>query len=180
MEDKPAKSMQDVARHVGKYPEHAFHFVREGLSYSAETVHGKETDAHRLLQHFLAMYHLDWSDLVSRYHAGSLPEPVVEAINAAGGRENLNRHVDGRQLCWGLRDYSLQRWGLLARTVLESWKVTSTGDFGRIVFGFIELDMMQKQADDKLEDFEDVYSFDDAFEKGFHLGWSESPGNESE
>ena len=58
---------------------------------------------------------------------------------------------------------------MLARTVLESWNVRGTSDFGRIVFGFIEFNMMQSQVDDKIEDFQEVYSFDEAFDDPFRL-----------
>ena len=167
MVEQPAKSLEDLVEHVGRYPEQAFLFVREGLSYAAEKVHGLETDAHRHLQLYLAEKKMDWNDMIAQYHAGQLPEPVVEAIEAAGGCEKLNRHVSGAELCWGLRDYALKRWGMLARIVLESWNIESTDDFGRIVFGFIDLDLMQKQVGDKMEDFEKVFSFDEAFRVPF-------------
>ena len=167
MVDQSGKSLQDLVEHVGRYPEPAFLFVREGLSYAAERVHGLETEAHRHLHQYLALHHLDWNDMIARYHTGELPEPVVEAIDAAGGCEKLNRHVGGQDLCWGLRDYALNRWGMLAQVVLQSWNIKSTIDFGRIVFGFIDLDLMQKQADDKIEDFDGVYGFDTAFQATF-------------
>lgn len=163
MVDDPAKSLPDLVRNLERYPEEAFLFVREGLSFAAENLHGPETEAHRLLQHFLAKNDLDWDDLIAHYHSGKLPEPVIEAIEAAGGVEKLNRHVSGRELCWGLRDYALKRWGALAPVVLDTWNIRTTTDFGRIVFGFIEFDMMRKQDDDRLEDFADVYNFSDAF-----------------
>ena len=56
---------------------------------------------------------------------------------------------------------------MLARVVLESWNIQSTDDFGRIVFGFIDLDLMQKQVDDKIEDFEKIFPFEDAFRMPF-------------
>ena len=163
MVDKPGKTLQDLIRHVGRYPEEAFLFIRDGLSFASEQVHGLETEAHQLLQHFLTEHDLDWSDLVAQYHKGELPEPLVEAIEAAGGCDKLNRHVSGRELCWALRDYALKRWGIMARVVLESWNIKATADFGCIVFGFIDFDMMRKQDADRMADFEDVYSFDEAF-----------------
>ncbi|RME36334.1 MAG: hypothetical protein D6788_11810 [Planctomycetota bacterium] len=167
MVGESTKSLQDLVRKLRHYPEEAFLFVREGLSFAAEQVHGPETEAHRLLQQFLAQNDMDWDDLIRQYHTGNLPEPVREVIDAAGGCENLNRHVSGRELCWALRDYALKRWGLLARTVLESWNIRSTEDFGRIVFGFIEFDMMRKQEGDSIEDFIDVYRFDEVFEEPY-------------
>ena len=163
MVDQPAKTLQDLVKHVGRYPEDAFLFVREGLSVASERVHGTETEAHRRLQRLLLEKGLDWSDLVAMYEDHKLPEPVIEAIHEAGGAEKLNRHVSGRELCWALRDFALERWGQLAPVVLRSWNIRTTGDFGRIVFGFIDFDLMRKDDSDRLEDFEDVFNFDEAF-----------------
>lgn len=163
MTDSPPRSLQDLVGHVGRYPEEAFLFVREGLSFASERVHGEESDSHKLLQRFVMDNELDWNDLIASYHAGELPPELTEAIDQAGGPDKLNRHVSGRELCWALRDYAMQRWGILARVVLESWGIRRTHDFGRIVFGFIDFDMMRKQDDDRIDDFEDVYTFDEAF-----------------
>lgn len=162
MADSPPRSLQDLVAHVGRYPEEAFLFVRDGLSFASERVHGEESEAHKRLQKFVMENEIDWSDLVTSYHAGELPEELSEAIDEAGGPEKLNRHVSGRELCWALRDYAMQRWGLLARVVLESWGIRRTQDFGRIVFGYIDFDLMRKQDDDRIDDFDDVYTFDEA------------------
>ena len=84
----------------------------------------------------------------------------------AGDEEKTDaphRHVSGAQLCEGLRDYALQQYGLLARTVLRRWGVTRCEDFGRIVFTLIDHDLMQKTDDDTIDDFCDVFDFDEAF-----------------
>jgi uncharacterized repeat protein (TIGR04138 family) len=174
MVDQPTRTLQDLVRHVDRYPEDAFLFVREGLSYTADRVHGSETDTQRQLQQFLTMQELDWTDLAAAYHAGTLPPPVMEAIDALGGCEKLNRHVSGRDLCWGLRDFALERWGLLARVVLEAWRVRNTLDFGRIVFGFIDFEMMRKQPEDTIEDFKDVFAFGEAFDRPFGISRDET------
>ena len=165
MVEEPPKTLHELAGHVGQYPEEAFLFIREGLSFASERVHGPETSAHRHLQQYLVLYDLDWSDLIVKYHAHELPGPLAAAIDAAGGCEKLNRHVNGRELCWALRDYALERWGMLAKTVLEGWNIKRTNDFGRIVFGFIDFDMMRKQPEDSPEDFDDIYNFNEAFDQ---------------
>ena len=109
--------------------------------YVADQFHGPETEAHRHLHQFVLPNHLDWIDLVAQYHANELPQPVEAAIESAGGCDKLNRHVSGRELCWALRDYAIDRWGLMARLVLESWNIRQTVDLGRIVFGFIDFDI---------------------------------------
>ena len=39
-----------------------------------------------------------------------------------------------------------------------------TSDFGAVVFGFIDFKWMQKQEQDRIQDFENVFSFDEAFQ----------------
>ena len=165
MVNEPSRTLRDLVDHVGRYPEDAFLFVREGLSHTADQIHGPETEAHRQLHQYLLRNDLDWSDVIAQYHAGELPDTVVDTIDAAGGCDRLDRHVNGRELCWGLRDYAAKRWGMMARVVLESWNVRCTKDFGRIVFGFIDLDMMRRQSDDSREDFNEVYKFTEALDR---------------
>jgi len=177
MVEESPNLFQELVRKVGRYPEDAFLFVREGLGHAAEQVHGEETEAHRQLQKFLMANQMEWADLIDLHNLGKLPTELTQLITDAGGIDKLDRHVSGRQLCWGLRDYALRRWGLLARTVLESWNVRVTKDFGRIVFGFIDFNLMQKKPNDRLEDFEEVYSFVEAFDETFR---PLLPGTESE
>jgi uncharacterized repeat protein (TIGR04138 family) len=73
------------------------------------------------------------------------------------------RHVSGQQLCQGLRALALKTWGPLAQAVLGSWNIHSTRDFGEMVFLLIELELMGKQESDRIEDFDDVYDFQEAF-----------------
>ena len=78
--------------------------------------------------------------------------------------EDESRPVNGQQLCFGLRDYGIERYGLLARDVLGRWGIRQTEDFGKIIFAMVEAGLMRKTEDDTLEDFQGVYDFDDAFD----------------
>jgi uncharacterized repeat protein (TIGR04138 family) len=73
------------------------------------------------------------------------------------------RHVSGEQLAWALRDLAIERWGMLARTVLRRWNIRRTVDFGHMVYLMIDAGFMRKTEEDSLEDFRDVYDFDEAF-----------------
>lgn len=116
-----------------------------------------------------------------RAHAGSYP-PNAFAFVQEGLRHTVEqifdvdmddvsfddaietgRHVSGEQLCLGLRNYAIEQYGPLARTVLSHWHITSTEDFGRIVFALVDAGLMSKTDDDRLEDFLDVFDFQDAF-----------------
>jgi uncharacterized repeat protein (TIGR04138 family) len=60
-------------------------------------------------------------------------------------------------------------YGLMAKVVLNSWGVTTTGDFGEIVYRLIEIGEMTKSAHDQREDFDDVYDFTHAFQHDFRI-----------
>lgn len=89
---------------------------------------------------------------------------TVQKLHGEVKDEKASRHVTGRDLCDGLREFALMNWGLLARTVLARWNVRKTIDFGRIVFALVDNGYMQKTDDDTLEDFRDVFEFKAAFE----------------
>ena len=82
---------------------------------------------------------------------------------------HVNRHVSGRDLCEGLREFALNRWGFMAGTVLHRWNVRRTIDFGRIVFALVDSGWMQKTEEDHLEDFREVYDFKHAFDAGYRI-----------
>lgn len=84
------------------------------------------------------------------------------------------RHITGQQLCEAIRLYALDQYGLMAKGVLNHWGVKSTGDFGEIVFSLIEIGQMRKTPHDRREDFEDVYSFEEALRDGFEICHSDS------
>lgn len=108
-------------------------------------------------------------------HAGPFPPQAVEFIRLGlahtvkmvhsehGRSEDESRHINGRQLCMGLRDFAIRQYGRMARTVLRSWNITTTEDFGRIVFAMVQAEMMRQSKDDSIEDFRAVYDFDEAF-----------------
>ncbi len=79
------------------------------------------------------------------------------------------RHVTGQQLCESLRELARSHWGLMARTVLRRWNITSTLDFGRIVFALIDVGQMQKTDEDTIDDFRNVYDFKTAFESSYRI-----------
>ncbi len=79
------------------------------------------------------------------------------------------RHVTGQELCEAVRRYALEQYGYMAKTVLNSWGVRSTSDFGEIVFNLIRIGHMRKTPQDRREDFDNVYDFDTAFEDEFRI-----------
>lgn len=95
---------------------------------------------------------------------------TVEKLHGDVTDKKASRHVTGQQLCEGLREFSLQQWGLMARTVLQRWNITRTEDFGRIIFAYVDNGLMMKTEDDTPEDFKSVYDFKTAFDMGYRIG----------
>ena len=47
--------------------------------------------------------------------------------------------------------------------VLKGWNIRRTRDFGEMVFLLTGIGLMGKQESDHIEDFDEVYDFNDAF-----------------
>lgn len=73
------------------------------------------------------------------------------------------RHVTGKELLAGIREYSLEQFGPMAYTILEHWGIRRTEDFGAIVFNMVEYGVLSKTDQDSPEDFRDGYDFREAF-----------------
>ena len=78
-------------------------------------------------------------------------------------------HLTGQQLCHAIRHFALDQFGLMAKVVLNDWGVSSTGDFGEIVYNLIGIGLMKKSDTDRREDFDDVFDFDETFERHFKI-----------
>ena len=80
------------------------------------------------------------------------------------------RHISGVELAGAVRDLAIERFGLLARVVLEHWGVHSTEDSGEIVFLLVDHGVLTKEETDRREDFADVFSFEEVFESEYPWG----------
>src|SRR3989442_77167 len=92
---------------------------------------------------------------------------VLAALEYAQGRLPARRHLSGAELAWACREFALERFGLLAPTVLHHWGITRTDDLGHIVFALIDVGLLARQPSDKREDFERVYDFAEVFRAGY-------------
>lgn len=169
MSEQPRKDLKTVIRELGKYPADAFEFVQEGLSYAVVEMHGEMTEAQNTVYKFMHENDLDLDQLEVFHLNGQLPDELAELLQDAGGIEQLNRHVSGEHLCWGLRNYAVSKFGAMASAVLSHWNIRCTRDFGEIVFALVDNDFLQKQPDDGVEDFEEVFQFEEAFDRAFRI-----------
>lgn len=129
-----------------KYPIEAFAFIQRGLDYTVRHIHG------------------------------DLPQPDADTSVSEqdffpeDDEQMATRHIAGKQLCWGLRDYAVCEYGLMARVVLRHWRINDCQDFGHIVFAMVDAGLMFKTEGDSIADFTGVYDFNEAFQSHLQLG----------
>jgi uncharacterized repeat protein (TIGR04138 family) len=136
----PNHPIAELLRHDRRYRFDAYLFVFEALRYAQEKL-------------------------------GLGVETAVSRVDADDddAESELERHVSGQQLCEAMRQFAHEQYGRLAKQVLNHWGVTSTSDFGEIVYNLIEIGQMKSRPEDRREDFDDVFDFDEAFEQGFQI-----------
>jgi uncharacterized repeat protein (TIGR04138 family) len=124
-----------------RYPLEAYIFIFESLHYAQEVL-GLGSD--------------------------SPSEPGVESPRE---KEDAGpqRHVTGQQLCEAIRQFALEQYGYMAKLVLSNWGMHTTRDFGEIVFNLIRVGRMRKTPQDRREDFDDVFDFEQAFCRQFRI-----------
>jgi len=97
------------------------------------------------------------------------PGPRSRRKNKEDEDERPVRHVSGQDLCLALRRFAHDQYGYLAKLVLASWGIHTTNDFGEIVYNLIKIGKMSKSDNDRREDFDNIYDFEQALVKEFAI-----------
>jgi uncharacterized repeat protein (TIGR04138 family) len=95
---------------------------------------------------------------------------VLSALHHVLEHMTEPRHISGRELAEGVRDLAIQRFGPMARTVLEHWGIRSTADVGELVFALVDCGILIRQDEDNPEDFQGLFDFEDAFDRNYPWG----------
>lgn len=138
-------SLHRLLRKDKRFPLDAYLFVRESLSWAADEM-----------------------NLESCRYDG----PELELDESAD--QPVERHLTGQELCEAIRQYALNQFGYMARVVLNNWNIRSTSDFGDIVYNMIDVGLMKKSPRDCRSHFDDVYDFDDVFDRQYEMKLSGS------
>ena len=92
---------------------------------------------------------------------------LIDALHGVIAGMDERRHISGQELVEGVRGLAMQRFGPLARTVLEYWGINTTNDLGEIVFALVDIGVLVKQEQDRPEDFQDLFDFEEVFEHNY-------------
>ncbi|MBU0638216.1 MAG: hypothetical protein KKB50_05065 [Planctomycetes bacterium] len=137
MDLETARRFEEMIRRDGRYPPEAYEFLHRGLEHATRMVYGEKSPG----------------------EPGRASQQFGEGYQQA----DEPRHVTGQQLCEGLRQLAIKEWGPLAQAVLARWRIRGTRDFGEMVFLLVRLHFLGKQDSDHIENFDDVYDFNEAF-----------------
>lgn len=94
-----------------------------------------------------------------------LHEALSRAVGEVHGADATQGHVSGQALCESLRELAWDRYGPLAPTVLQRWGITSSYNFGELVYLLIAHDLMGKEDDDTVDDFRDGFDMERDFDR---------------
>jgi uncharacterized repeat protein (TIGR04138 family) len=114
-------------------------------------------------------YHLEAYQFVREGLAYAQKVMKMPASADTDSENPKDHHLTGQQLCQAIKEYALEQYGFMAKTVLNSWGIHTTSDFGEIVYNLIRIREMRKSKTDKREDFDDQFDFDEAFQPRFEL-----------
>lgn len=92
---------------------------------------------------------------------------VLSALEFCQQRLPERRHITGAELAHACRELALDRFGVMAKLVLDHWGIRSTGDIGDVVFTLVELQLLISQATDSRDDFAEIFDFESAFERDY-------------
>jgi len=110
----------------------------------------------------------------SRYKAQAYAF-VLAALEVARIQTGKSKHVTGVELLQGIKILAQKDFGIMAKTVLESWGIKTTDDIGEIVFNLIDIKLLSKTDEDKKEDFHNVFDFETVFIKEYPFTKTDSP-----
>jgi uncharacterized repeat protein (TIGR04138 family) len=174
MTTSPLEALLELCRRDRRYKLPAYVFLSEAMDYAHRVLGlGAEEPSEPLPPQAAQAQ-------AGAPQAGAAPKPAKEAKKkpdkgpgSKSQKEELEheagRHVTGRQLCEAIRLYALEQFGYLAKAVLNHWGIERTGDFGEMVYNLIALGQMRKTKDDRREDFDNVFDFDQGFRGSFRI-----------
>jgi len=80
---------------------------------------------------------------------------VLSALSFTIQRRGEAGHVSAADLLHGIRDFGLEQFGPMTRTVFNHWGIKRSSQFGDIVFNLIGSGLLGKRDEDRREDFDE-------------------------
>jgi uncharacterized repeat protein (TIGR04138 family) len=101
---------------------------------------------------------------------------ILSALNSVLAALDEPRHISAEELALGVKDLALEEFGPTARMVLGHWGIHSTDDVGELVFTLVDCGLLVKREEDRREDFENLFDFEEVFDRRYPWGGRFEPG----
>ena len=161
-----AIAFYNLLKNDKRYCLEAYHFVRESLSFAQDVLRlGNDSDSAKKPESEKPFPDPELTGLSDSSEADEFIETMERRIP--------ERHLTGQDLCEAVRLFSIEQFGYLARIVLKRWGIQSTADIGNIVYNLINIGWMKKSANDRRDHFDEVFDFEEVFEKQFEFSESD-------
>jgi uncharacterized repeat protein (TIGR04138 family) len=152
-----------LARHKAARVRADVHCVQCGLNLRDQPIRGACPECghsvHRaVLEHVAATTgHSEtrvWFVRIASYH-------IFRRIKSLGG--DPARHLTARDFCLKIRDYAIEHAGSRDRALafLRDMSFVNSEDIGQIVFGPVDVGLLQARPEDRLEDFRDLFTIEE-------------------
>ncbi len=92
---------------------------------------------------------------------------VLDSLRSVCETLGRRRHISGPELVNGACALAIARYGPLARTVFDYWGIGSSEDLGAIVFALVDVGVLVKREEDRIEDFHAAVDFRVVFEREY-------------
>jgi uncharacterized repeat protein (TIGR04138 family) len=100
-------------------------------------------------------------------------DSVAYAIQTIGE----TRHISSAELLVHLCEFTKDRYGILAYTILDKWGLKSTGDIGAVVYALIDEGELSEQEGDSLAGFSSGFDLRERLEVRYFDGPYANPGD---
>lgn len=166
------QAARDPLRLDRRYAPQAYEFLRDAMEYAVQVLNmGRVRPTAPAGEGVAAMVGVETSSAVlikTERRRDRRDRATVEV-------EGEHRHLTGQELCEAIRRLALERFGYLAKCVFQSWGLSSSGDFGEMVFNLIRLGRMRRTEDDRREDFDEAFDFETDLRAAFEFAPLNSP-----
>ena len=103
------------------------------------------------------------------FQMGRDPNAIYWALSVFTAEECvLQKHLESEKIAWRLHDQALWLFRKRAKEQLEEWGISSTRDMGVLLFELSKFDLMSWEESDSVDDFADLFDFENEFRRFKH------------
>lgn len=88
---------------------------------------------------------------------------ILKDLAKNNKNQQKSENIKAANLLITFRNYALNEFGPMTASVLQEWNICSCRDLGNVIFDLVNAGVLEKDETDRIEDFEEIYDFNEAF-----------------